>query len=157
MDIDFATLKIEKKLIEQDHEDVPGVFMVKFLELLGNGNVTMEKMDTHLTITFNTSYQQLRELIFKADDHYPYAYDMQFTVSDTKGSLGVAMILFSLGPSPNIWFSLKSYFPLDSEISIFWKFMIGTRQLISVGTRYDDLGGDRLYRSVFRSDNLGKR
>ncbi|WP_394807401.1 hypothetical protein [Nitrosomonas sp.] len=43
------------------------MFRVKFLGLLDNSDVTMEKMDTRLAITFNTSYQQLCELIFKAD------------------------------------------------------------------------------------------
>lgn len=103
-DIDFATLKIEKKLIEQDYEDISGVFMVKFLELLNSGNVTMEKTDNRLTVTFNTSYQQLRELIFEAYPPYAYgyAYDMRFTVSDAKGSSGVATAPFWLGRSPSI-------------------------------------------------------
>lgn len=117
-DIDFATLKIEKKLIEQDYEDISGVFMAKFLELLNNGNVTMERTDTRLTATFNTSYQQLRELIFEADGPpypYAYAYDLRFTVSDTKGNSGVAMAPFWLGRSPNIWFSLKGDSPLSTE------------------------------------------
>lgn len=118
LDIDFATLKIEKKLIDQDYEDVSGVFMVKFTELLNKGNVTMERTDTRLSVTFNTSYQQLRELIFEADGPpypYAYAYDMRFTVSDTKGSSGVAIAPFWLGRSPNIWFSLKNESPLDTE------------------------------------------
>lgn len=55
-DIDFATLKIEKKIINQDYGDVPGVFMVRFMELLNNGNVIMERTDTRLSVTFNTSY-----------------------------------------------------------------------------------------------------
>lgn len=117
-DIDFATLKIEKKLIDQDYEDVSGVFMVKFMELLNNGNVTMERTDTRLSVTFNTSYQQLRELIFEADGPpypYGYAYEMKFTVSDTKGGSGVAVAPLWLGRSPVIWFSLKGDSPFSTE------------------------------------------
>lgn len=124
-DIDFATLKIEKKLIDREYEDVSGVFMVKFLELLNNGNVIMERTDTRLSVTFNTSYQQLHELIFEADGPpyaYGYAYEMQFTVSDTKGSSGVAMAPFWLGRSPNILFSLHGEPPFTWEEKYFLEF-----------------------------------
>lgn len=118
-DIDFATLKIEKKIIDQDYEDISGTFMVKFLELLNNGKVTMEPTDTDLTVTFNTSYQELRELIFEADGlhyAYDYAYDMRFTVSDTKGSSGTATAPFWLGRSPNITFIPSTRF--DEEVYV---------------------------------------
>ena len=106
-DIDFATLRIEKKIINQNYEDVSGVFMVKFLEFLNSGKVILEKTNTRLNVTFNTSFSQLRELIFEAYGPpyaYGYAYDMRFTVSDTKGSSGIATAPFWLGQSPNIWF-----------------------------------------------------